>query len=272
MRDILELLSRPEAPDALPPGIVFAAHPDDEVIGLGSRFPRLRRAIFVHVTDGSPKDIRDARASGCGTREEYAALRRRELHAALALAGIAPKQAREMSCPDQETCLNLVPLARAAAALFRESGAAWVITRPYEGGHPDHDGAAFIVHAACRLIERGGHTPPALLEMTSYFNRHGNITPFEFLPGGDEPVTVTLTAAECAFKERLLACFPSQQGTLQYFPVRIERYRAAPAYDFTAPPHEGTLFYECFDWGMSGARFRDLAREAMEALGLEGRI
>jgi LmbE family N-acetylglucosaminyl deacetylase len=266
---LLEQLTRPDPPeDGLPPGLILAAHADDEVIGLGGRLPRLRRATFAHVTDGAPKDMQDARANGCETREEYARLRRRELEAALALAGIGPEQTREMGCMDQETSLRLAELSRAAADLFRETGAAFVLTHPYEGGHPDHDATAFVAHAACRLLGAGA---PALLEMTSYFNRHGNITPFEFLPGtGSEPVTVTLTEAERAFKERLMACYPSQQGTLQYFPVGVERFRPAPRYDFTSPPHAGTLFYECFDWGMTGERFRALAREAMDALGLEG--
>jgi hypothetical protein len=64
------------------------------------------------------------------------------------------------------------------------------------------------------------------------------------------------------------------QDPAGYDPVlpEVERFRPAPAYDFTAPPHEGKLFYECFDWGMNGARFRELAAGAMEELGLRGRL
>jgi len=40
----------------------------------------------------------------------------------------------------------------------------------------------------------------------------------------------------------------------------VERYRWAPQYDFTAPPHEGRLYYENYPWGVKGARFRELVR------------
>lgn len=46
------------------------------------------------------------------------------------------------------------------------------------------------------------------------------------------------------------------------FPIDVERFREAPEYDFTQPPHEGRLHYEYFDWGMTGDRWRSLASEA----------
>ena len=52
------------------------------------------------------------------------------------------------------------------------------------------------------------------------------------------------------------------------FPLDEERFRAAPLYDFTRPPHPGTLHYERHPWGMSGERFRALARAALEEMGL----
>ena len=50
--------------------------------------------------------------------------------------------------------------------------------------------------------------------------------------------------------------------TLAQFGLEAERFRVAPQYDFTAAPHEGRLHYEHYDWGMSGERFRELARQA----------
>jgi len=51
----------------------------------------------------------------------------------------------------------------------------------------------------------------------------------------------------------------------------MERFRAAPVYDFTQAPHPGKLFYENFDWGMTGERWRDLAAEALNELGMVAR-
>ncbi len=45
----------------------------------------------------------------------------------------------------------------------------------------------------------------------------------------------------------MLACFRTQAAILSHFDRQAERFRPAPAYDFTAPPHPGPLNYE--DWG-----------------------
>jgi hypothetical protein len=52
---------------------------------------------------------------------------------------------------------------------------------------------------------------------------------------------------------------------LQAFTVEVERFRAAPDYDFTQAPHSGALFYENFNWGMTGARWRELTRHWLDA-------
>jgi len=262
---LIEKLCADEATPA-PVTAVIAAHPDDEVIGAGSRLPRLREAILVHVTDGSPRDLGDARACGFGTREEYAAARRRELAAALDVAGLRPEQARELGCVDQEASLHLVDLSRRAAALLRELQPEMVLTHPYEGGHPDHDATAFIVHAACELLSRQGLPGPVIVEMTSYHNSPQGIRPGEFLENGDGVRSVVLSDAECALKRRMFDCYPTQRNTLSLFPIGVEQFRPAPRYDFTRPPHEGQLFYESFPWGMTGDRFRSLAREALGRL------
>jgi hypothetical protein len=59
------------------------------------------------------------------------------------------------------------------------------------------------------------------------------------------------------------ACFRTQAKILSQFDSARERFRAAPAYDFTAPPHEGRLLYEEWGW-MSGADWRRSARAALE--------
>jgi N-acetylglucosamine malate deacetylase 2 len=270
----LELLcAADDDPQSMPTTAVIVAHADDEVIGAGARLPRLRRAIFVHVTDGAPRDLRDAMASGLTTRGDYARARRRELKTALALAGIAPEQTRELGCVDQEAGLHLVDLSRRMAAMLRKLQPQVVLTLPYEGGHPDHDATAFAVHAACWMLEQQALLPPALIEMASYHNSAHGMAASEFLPCAEcQITTLALTEAERAFKQRLFECFPTQRQTLSLFPIALERFRPAPRYRFTDPPHTGQLFYEHFPWGMTGERFRSLARRAMDALGIVGAI
>ena len=55
----------------------------------------------------------------------------------------------------------------------------------------------------------------------------------------------------------------TQRQMLSQFTTEVERFRPAPAYDFTSPPHDGKLHYETFDSGMTGHEWRRNAREAL---------
>jgi N-acetylglucosamine malate deacetylase 2 len=256
---------------------LIAAHPDDEVIGAGAALPLLCPACVMHVTDGAPPDDHDAALHGLANRSAYAAARRAELSAALALSGLASTPAIPLGCIDQRACCMLVALSRHLASLLRERRIGWVITHAYEGGHPDHDATAFAVCAACKLLRAQGADVPEVIEMTSYHMGPHGIETGTFLPvcpphvDGGAVITLALSERQRALKHRLFACFPSQRQVLSYFQVDVERFRPAPTYDFRRPPHDGKLFYEHFDWGMTGGRFRALAGAALEELGIEVR-
>ncbi len=249
--------------------LVVVAHPDDETLALGPLLPRLRDAAFVYATDGAPRNLADARAAGCATRETYEHARRAELAGMFTLAGLDPGQARFCDLPDQQAMRSLAWLARRVRQHIEERRAEVVVTHPYEGGHPDHDATAFAVHAACALLATEGRAPPAIVEAPYYHRRDGHAVYGEFLvhPGAPPAHSRALTGAERASKRRLLACFGTQAATLALFPLARQSLRRAPPYDFTRAPHPGALFYEICGWG-SGPGWRRRARAALEELGL----
>jgi N-acetylglucosamine malate deacetylase 2 len=252
--------------------LIVVAHSDDEVVGIGGQLDRLCGLRLVHVTDSAPRNLLDAHAVGFDGRQDYAAARRQELLAALRLAAIEATQADQLDIPDQEASFRLIELARILAAKFDALRPEVVLTHAYEGGHPDHDAAAFAVHAACALVERGGGQAPAIVEITGYHMATGTVVKSEFMGFPGSPVTtLALGEHERALKQRLIECFATQSRLLADFRIDVERFRPAPAYDFTRPPHAGRLFYEHFDWGVDGARWRALAVEALATLEIASR-
>jgi len=271
----MSLLDRLLSRDNPPRTLVVAAHSDDETIGAGILLSRLPDARVLHLTNSTPRDERFIRDRFAGTREEYERTRREEVAAAMALAGLGPERLLRLEgVVDQEAVQSLPRIARELAVLFRQLRPEVVVTHACEGGHPDHDAAAVGVRAAAELIRRGRGEPPAIVEMPLYHARPegDEIVVQEFLPPNDQAVTLELSPEERDLKERMMDCFASQRDLLTMFrPPEREVFRPAPRGDLVGrPPHEGRLQYEIWGFPIDGARWRDLARDAVEELEMPG--
>ncbi len=233
----------------------MVAHPDDETIGAGASLHLFDRCLLVHVTDGAPRNLADARRAGFADAAGYAAQRRSELAAALKAGGAAPQMA-SLDVPDQGASACMAVLASRLAELLVQNRIGTVLTHAYEGGHPDHDATACAVHRAARLCPE----TPSIIEFASYHaDPAGGIATGRFLANGPDSTAIALGFAERGTRRRMLDCFVTQRATLAAFSADQEAFRPAPAYDFTQPPHIGTLYYEHFDWGMTGPAWRILA-------------
>ena len=240
--------------------LIVVAHPDDETLGFGGEMVHWPDCVIVHTTNGSPANLSDAQTAGFATPEEYASARRDELTCALSEVG-----GRETHCfgiVDQQSWRDLAGLTQSVRKVIEQIRPTAILSHPYEGGHPDHDATAFAVQLACEAIGPGA---PVRLEGAFYNHYAGSFHPGDFIPG--LPSTdFQLDAQTRARKNRMFACFHSQRRVLTLFTTEWERYRYAPKYDFTQPPHKGTLGYETFGWGITSAMWIESAGEASRSL------
>lgn len=278
MEDVAAYLEAFNAPGAAARIALVAAHPDDETIGaagllmLAADAPRdaAPDITVLHVTDGAPRDGRDAQAAGCPDWRAYRALRRDELADAMAVAGFPAERLECLGYADQEAVRHLEELTHRLAGRFRDLDADVVLTHAYEGGHPDHDAAALAVHAAYEVLRRDGRRVPTVVEWAGYHGAAGSLAAQEFLPHPDAPVvTVPLAPRQQERKRRMLGAFASQARTLAPFGAEAERFRRAPRHAFTRPPHEGALMYEIWGMPITGEQWRRHADQALASMGLE---
>ncbi len=249
--------------------VVVAAHPDDEVLGLASLLPPLAdRILIVHLTDGAPEDLAFAARSGFPDNTSYAAARRLEAERAMALAGIPADRILALGFRDQQLAFCLEPAVRRLAELFRTARPDVVFTHCYEGGHPDHDSAAFVLHSVRAILRTRGNCF-RLIEFSSYHASGSRLETSRFLPIPDIPHCCrTVTEETFPLKQRMLACFESQQHFLQQHCWDTECLREAPGYDFGRAPHAGPLYYEQAGLGLTGGAWRALASQAARSLGV----
>ncbi len=170
-----------------------------------------------------------------------------------------------LGTPDQQSAYRLLELVERAAELLGQLRPDAVLTHAYEGGHPDHDSAALVASLALEVVRQRGFRPPAMFEYAGYHARDGRLVAGEFLGGAAGVFTHVLDGPLRLRKEQMLACYESQRAVLSMFDPGVERFRRAPQYDFSLPPHPGRLHYERQGW-MDGGRWRALAGAALAAV------
>lgn len=254
---------------------MIAAHPDDECLGAAGLLDSPGRHAVLHLTDGVPRDRRFWPARAPHGPAIYARQRRDEALRALSLAGVADDDVHSLGLVALELCYDLVDVSRAVARRIEQIAPQRIVTHAYEGGDPDHDAAAFAVAAARALLDAGGgHPVPPCFEMALYHGAAGRMVTGDFVPpdlGAHPEVTRELCADQLDTKRSMLRCFISQADVLRpFFSLRHERYRPAPRYDFSRPPHAGPLLYERTQLGAgpTGALWRELAGSAARQLAL----
>ena len=246
--------------------LVLVAHPDDECIAFGALLQRMREPVVVFATNGSPADPYFWQKYG--SREAYAALRRREALASMKAVGVKdvifladlPGGERLI---DQELFRNLWPAFDLLADIIRCRMTTALLTLAYEGGHPDHDSCSFLGAQLAKLA-----AIPCWEAPLYHRDADGGGTFQEFItPSGGE-TDLRPTPEEEERKREMCQAYKSQGDFLSRFTLSPETVRPQSMYDYTRPPHEGKTNYEAWQWKMSAqevsAAFADFLRSAAE--------
>jgi len=229
--------------------LVLVAHPDDECIAFGALLQRMREPLVVFATNGSPADPYFWQAHG--SREAYAALRRREALESMRAAGVkdviflADLPGGE-ALVDQELFRNLWPAFDLLADIIRRRMTSALLTLAYEGGHPDHDSCSFLAAQLAKLAALPCWEAPLY-----HRNGDGSGTFQEFITRSENELDVHPTPQEEEQKRAMCRAYPSQGDFLSHFGVSREIVRPQLAYDYTRPPHEGKANYEVWQWKMT---------------------
>lgn len=235
--------------------LIVVAHVDDDGLGFGIGIrERAPATTIVYLTDGAPRDPAYW-TTPWPTRAAYAAQRRAEAGQAARRLGVAPDALHFLDAVDMEAYRELPRLDRALRALVSRNAYDAIWSPAYDGGHPDHDAAAFLAARAAR------HVGVRHYEFALY--RHAGKRPvaFRFATGPAGSVR-HLDDEELAFKRELLAVYTSQLPIVRTLDLRCERYRPAPAHAFGRRPVPGPTLYEAWGWPMTA----EILSEAFTAL------
>jgi LmbE family N-acetylglucosaminyl deacetylase len=233
--------------------VIVVAHPDDETISLGGSLGLFLAASIVQLTDGAPADP-EYRSAHRDDLDAYRTMRLVERRRAFNEAGWTIP-VTECGAPDQQAHAHLPSIIDTLT--LRLTGALVVFTHPYEGGHPDHDAAAFAVQAACDRLTSTGQRAPERVEFASYHWNGQRRVHGRFWPDGSVKEFSVRLAGERLDRKRLaVEAYASQHSMMRKFALAEERYRMAPRYDFTqAPPTPGCV-YDRNQWPVTSADLR----------------
>jgi len=221
--------------------LIAVPHPDDEVVAASAAIGRAQEegaeVFALYLTHGCiarevlwPWQRKDY--------EQHMATRRREGERAATFLGIKPVSWSPR--PARHLWRNLETVHAEIEKAVTSYGIDQLWVTAYEGGNADHDGLNAVGSVFRNKL--------SVLEFAEYNFAGGRARAQTFPVSRDGEEILTLTPAERQKKHDGLAFYASEQGNLNYVKTERECFRALNVYDYSKPPHPGTLWYERFHW------------------------
>lgn len=235
------------------------AHPDDDVFISG-----LMRKLITNGIEILAVWLTSGGYLGGQNRREN------ELLQAVSVLGLHGDQCKMLRFPDLGLINSLDEASSRLTQIFTGYQPQNVFVTAFEGGHPDHDSANFIVYEAkfrsqlnCRLFE------------FPLYNGSGPLWTWRwrinsFPPGGPQTLFQPLTSSEIACKHKMMRIYSSQW--MYMAPAQLARPKAMlmrkgepfrvcqDNRDHAIPPHKGKLNYERWFNFFMKIKFQDFAR------------
>ncbi|MEH7388129.1 PIG-L family deacetylase [Bacillus sp. JJ1521] len=207
--------------------LVFAAHPDDDILGVGTTLYRHslknEEIRVVFITNGTGRGGESWHISANESKKK-SEIRYREAIRALSLINIPEENILSLGYPDGGTQRYLKKVSADILRLIQKFNPERIYVHCIEGGHRDHDLTSFVVKSLCNKI---GFTN--VFEWTEY----NPIQPLgtqdvKFLPTHPtrlKEITIEISEEERSLKRKMLASHQSQD--VEQFFLQGEAIRPA---------------------------------------------
>ncbi len=193
--------------------LVFAAHPDDEVLGVSAIISRHcfqgDKVTVVYVTDGSGRNG-DSWKRKKEPSEQIAITRYNEGVRGLSVVGIPQQNVLCLGFPDGGTHRYLKEMSKDITSLMKKLAPEKVYVHCIEGGHNDHDLVSLVVKSVCNKLNFQN-----VFEWAEYSPSYPLGTEaMKFLPSlpfhNAKEIKIEFSKEELMFKKKMLASHKSQ--------------------------------------------------------------
>jgi LmbE family N-acetylglucosaminyl deacetylase len=195
--------------------LVFAAHPDDEIFGIGTvlyrHFLDNKKIKIVYVTNGSASGHGASWRNSKARAKELVEMRLHEAAQALSHLQLSAKDILCLGYPDLGTYRYLTSISKDISQLLQEVAPEKIYVHTIEGGHIDHDMTSLVVLNECK---RRGLTN--VYEWTEYNSMQPlgtkEVTFKSVVTTFSDEIQIRLSDEERALKRKMLASHVSQQA------------------------------------------------------------